>query len=69
MSWVFDELTMEGVEELNWGRPVTLIDLPNGSGQLAIGASTDTGEPVLIDLASLLAWLHQHRPDLLLAND
>jgi hypothetical protein len=63
MSWAFDERPMDGVEELNCGADVSLVDLPGS--QLAIRAATDTGEALLIDLTSLIAWFHAHRPDLL----
>lgn len=64
MSWCFDEGPMDGVLELNWGLPVALVDTNDSA--VAIAARTDPdAEPVLIDLASLISWLRQHRPDLL----
>ncbi len=54
---------MDGVDELNCGAAVSLVDLPGS--QLALRAVTDTGEALLIDLTSLMAWFHTHRPDLL----
>ena len=63
MSWAFDEREMDGVQELNWGLPVTLVDLPGG--QLAICAASNSGETVLLDCESLISWFRTHRPDLL----
>jgi hypothetical protein len=64
MTWAFDEREMDSVQELNWGLPVSLVDI--NDSQLAIAARTDAdAEPVLIDLESLLDWLEEHRPDLL----
>lgn len=63
-AWAFDEQEMEGVEELSYGLPVSLVDVTDN--QLAIAGRSDAdAEPVLIDLRSLLAWLSENRPDLL----
>lgn len=67
MSWVFDEREMDGVQELNWGLAVTLVELPGGPA--AIAASTDDGEKVLLDIDSLFGWIRHHRPDLIAANE
>lgn len=67
MSWAFDEREMHGVQEINWGLAVSLVELPGGPA--AIKALSDTEEAVLIDLDSLMAWFRHHRPDLLRLDD
>ena len=63
-TWAFDEQEMDGVDELNFGCGVSLVDFNDNT--LAVAARTDEeAEPVLICLNSLLDWLEEHRPDLL----
>lgn len=66
MSWAFDEREMDGVQELNWGLAVSLVELPGGPA--AISAITDSGEQVLLDVDSLFGWIRCHRPDLITAD-
>lgn len=62
-TWSFDDRAMEGVEELAYGLPVSLAELPGG--ELVIAANTDDNDTVLIEVSSLVFWLQHHRPDLL----
>lgn len=66
MTWAFDEREMEGVQEMNWGLAVSLVELPGGPA--AIKALSDSEEAVLIDVDTLFGWFRQHRPDLLNNN-